>query len=146
MVQPVVIRAEQHQIGQLGGTAVFPVPEVVGVQTTGRITAGNRARAVAVLEGAAKPPVDHAGRPAGTNDLAITFEPNFTGGITAQVAAFGVGQQRTQMQCGGALGHVEMHHHRGVLPVGAAGHLGIPSGFDQTHKRLDGGRQRRPLI
>ncbi|VBA47027.1 hypothetical protein LAUMK13_05760 [Mycobacterium innocens] len=146
MVAAVVIRAEQHQIGQLGGTTVFPVPEVVGVQTTGSAAPGNRARAVAVLEGAAKPPVDHAGRPAGTDELAITFEPNFTGGITAQVAAFGIGQQRTQMQRRGALGHVEMHHHRGVLPVGPAGHLGIPSGLHQTHKRLDGARQRRPLI
>jgi hypothetical protein len=31
VVQPVVIWADQHQVGQLGGTAVFPVADVVGV-------------------------------------------------------------------------------------------------------------------
>ena len=64
MVQPVVIRAYQHQVDQLGGAAVFPVPDVVGVQTAGGATAGNRARGVAVLERAAQPPVDLTGRPA----------------------------------------------------------------------------------
>jgi hypothetical protein len=79
MVQPVMIRADQHQVGQLGGTAVFPVPEVMGVQTTGGSTARNRARAVAMLQRAAKPPVDQPGRPAGTNGLAKPFEPDFAG-------------------------------------------------------------------
>ena len=64
MVQPVVIGADQHQVGQLGGPAVFPVPEVVGVQTAGGPAAGNRAGGVAVLEGTAKPTVDQAGRTA----------------------------------------------------------------------------------
>jgi hypothetical protein len=31
VVQPVVIRADQYQVGQLGGAAVFPVPEVMCV-------------------------------------------------------------------------------------------------------------------
>src|ERR1700758_2680548 len=31
MMQPVMVRAEQHQVGQFGGAAVFPVPEVMGV-------------------------------------------------------------------------------------------------------------------
>jgi hypothetical protein len=85
-----VIRAYQHQVEQLGETAVLPVPDVVGVQTAGGTTAGNRARGVAVLERAAKPPVDQAGRSAGADDLAVTFEPDFTGGITGQLSAFGV--------------------------------------------------------
>ena len=76
----------------------------MGVQTTGGATARNRAHAVAMLQRAAKPPVDQPGRPAGTNGLAVTFEPDFAGGITGQVAAFGVGEQRTQMQCRSALG------------------------------------------
>ena len=118
MVQPVMIRADQHQVGQLRGAAVFPVPEVMGVQTTGGATARNRAHALAILQRAAKPPVDQAGRPAGTNDLAVTFQPDFTRGITRQVSAFGLGQQRTQMQRRSALLNVEVHHHRGVLPVG----------------------------
>ena len=142
VVQPVVIRAYQHQVGQLGGAAVFPVPDVVCVQTAGGTTAGNRAHGVAVLERAAKPPVDHAGRSAGADDLAVTFEPDFTRGITGQVSALGVGEQRTQMQRGGALLNVEVHHHSGVLPVWAAGRLGVPAGLDQAHKRLDGARQR----
>ena len=88
VVQPVVIWAYQHQVEQLGGTTVFPVPQVVCVQTAGGPTAGNRARGVAVLERAAKPPVDQAGRSAGADDLPVTFEPDFTGGITDQVSAF----------------------------------------------------------
>ena len=103
MVQPVVIGADQHQVGQLGGAAVFPVPDVVGVQTAGGSTTGNRAGAVAVLERTAQPAVDQAGRPPGADDLAVTFEPDFTGGITGQVSAFGLGEQRTQMQRSGAL-------------------------------------------
>jgi hypothetical protein len=31
VMQPVVERAEQHQVGQFGGAAVFPMLEVVGV-------------------------------------------------------------------------------------------------------------------
>ena len=31
VVQPVVVGADQHQIVQLGCSAVFPVPDVVGV-------------------------------------------------------------------------------------------------------------------
>ena len=141
-----MIRAQQHQVGQLGGTAVFPVPQVVGVQTTGGTTARNRAHAVAVLQGATKPPVDQPCHTAGTNDLAVTFEPDFTRGITRQVSAFGIGQQRTQMQCRSPLLDVDVHHHGGVLPVRAAGRLGIPARLDQTQKRLDGGRERGPLL
>jgi hypothetical protein len=40
-------------LGQFGGAAVFPVPQVVGVQTAGGPTAGHRAHGVAVFEGAA---------------------------------------------------------------------------------------------
>jgi hypothetical protein len=117
----------------------------MGMQTTSGATTRDRAHPVAMLQRAAKPPVDHPGRPAGTNDLAVTFEPHFTGGIAAQVSAFGLRQQRTQMQCRSALLNVEVHHHGGVLPVWAAGRLGIPSRFDQAHKRLGGGGQRGPL-
>ncbi|VBA33669.1 hypothetical protein LAUMK191_04170 [Mycobacterium attenuatum] len=38
----------------------------------------------------------------------MALQPDFTGGITAQVLAFGVGQQRTPMQRGGALFDVEV--------------------------------------
>ena len=41
---------------------------------------------------------------------------------------------------------VQMHHHRGVLPVGPARGLGVPPGLDQPHERLTGARHRRPLI
>ena len=98
MVQPVVIGAEEHEVGQLGGAAVFPVPDVVCVETAGGSTAGNRAGGVAVLECTAQPAVDQAGRPPGADGLPVAFEPDFTGGITGQVSAFGVGEQRTQMQ------------------------------------------------
>ena len=60
-----------------------------------------------MLERAAKPPVDRTGRPPGTNDLAVAFEPDLTGGITGQVAAVGVAEQRTQMQGRGTLFNVD---------------------------------------
>jgi hypothetical protein len=125
-----VIWAYQHQVEQLGGTTVFPVPDVVCVQTAGGPTAGNRARGVAVLERAAKPPADQAGRSAGADDLPVTFEPDFTGGITDQVSAFAVGEQRAQMQRRGALLNVDVHYRSGVMPVWPAGRLGVPSGLD----------------
>ncbi len=146
MVQPVVIGAQQDQVGQLGGAAVFPVPDVVGVQTAGGPAAGNHAAAVAVLQRAAQPPVDHPGRAAGTNGLAVALEPDFAGGVTREVGAFGIRQQRTQMQRRDSLLDVDVHHHRGVLPVRASGRLGVPAGLDQAHERLDGARKRGPLI
>ncbi|MDT5163452.1 MAG: hypothetical protein QOC88_346, partial [Mycobacterium sp.] len=45
------------------------MPDVVGVQTTGGTTAGNRARGLAVLERAAKPAVDQPGCSAGADGL-----------------------------------------------------------------------------
>jgi hypothetical protein len=119
------------------------VPDVVCVQTTGSAAAGHRAGGLAVLEGAAKPAVDQPGRSAGADDFAVTLEPDFTGGITGQVSVFGVGEQRAQMQRGGALLYVDVHHYGGVLPVGAPRRLRVPSGFDQADKRLDSAWQRR---
>src|SRR6476659_9450349 len=49
------------------------------------------------------------------------------------------------MQRRDALLDVQMHHHRGVLPVGPARGLGVPPGLHQPHKRLTAARQRRPL-
>ena len=50
------------------------------------------------------------------------------------------------MQRRDALLDVQMHHHRGVLPVGPARGLGVPPGLDQPHERLTAARHRRPLI
>ena len=61
MVQPVVIRAEQDQVVQVGGAAVLPVPQVVGVQAAGGSAAGDHTAVVAVLQGAAQPAADAAG-------------------------------------------------------------------------------------
>ena len=113
------------------------------MQTAGNTTAGNRAGGLAVLERAAKPPVDLAGCSAGADDLAVTLKPDFIRGITGQISAFGLGEQRTQMQRGGARGNVDVYHHSGVMPVWPPCRLGIPSGLDQAHKRLEGARQRR---
>ena len=146
VVQPMVIRTHQHQVEQFGKTTIFPVPDVVCMQTTGGPTAGNRAGGMAVLERTAKPPVDHPARSAGADDLTITFEPDFTRGITGQVSAFGVGEQRAQMQRGHALLNIDVHHHRGVLPVWPAGRLIVPSNRDEAHKRLDGGGKRGTVL
>ena len=83
MVQPVVIGAQQHQVVQLGGAAVFPVPQVMGVQTAGGATAGNRAHGMAVLERAAQPPVDQPRAPSGTDGLAN--RSNQTSQVASQV-------------------------------------------------------------
>ena len=48
-----MIGADQHQVGQFGVAAVFPVPDVVCVQTAGGPAPGNRTRGMAVLEGTA---------------------------------------------------------------------------------------------
>lgn len=74
MVQPVVIGAYQHEVGQLGGAAVFPVPDVVGVQTAGGPAARNRAGGVAVLEGTAQPAVDLAGPATQLRDFVLDIE------------------------------------------------------------------------
>jgi hypothetical protein len=50
------------------------------------------------------------------------------------------------MQRRDALGDVEVDHDCGVLPVGAAGGLGVPAGFDQAHKRVDGAWQRGTIL
>jgi hypothetical protein len=50
---------------------------------------------MAVLQRAAQPAVDGAGGSAGADRLAVAFEPDFAGGITGQILAVGVGQQRT---------------------------------------------------
>ena len=68
-----------------GRAAVFPVPDVVCVETAGGSAAWNRAGGVAVLKRTAKPAVDQAGRPPGADGLSVAFEPDFTGGITGQV-------------------------------------------------------------
>ena len=141
-----MIRTQQDQVGQFGEPAVFPMPNVVCVQSAGGATAWNRAGPVTVLECAAKPSADRAGRSAGTDDLTVTFEPDFTRGITGEVLAVGVGEQRTEMQCRDALSDVDVHHHRGALPVRAPGRLGVPAGFNQAHERISGVGHRPSLI
>ena len=80
--------AHQHEIGQVGGAAVFPVPEVVSVQTAGGPAAGNRAAAITMLQRAAQPAADRAGRPPGTDDPTVALEPDLAGGLAEQVTAF----------------------------------------------------------
>ena len=138
--------ADQDQVGQLGGAAVFPVLDVVCVQTAGGPATGNRAGGMAVFQGAAKPSVDQPGGPPGTDDLTVAFEPRFTGGITGQVPTFRLRQQRAQMQGSDPLLDVHMHHHGGVVSVRAAAHLGVPAGLDQPQERLGGAGQRGPSI
>jgi 6-phosphofructokinase len=67
------------------------MPDVVGVQTAGGPAPGYHAAVVAVLEGAAQPSVDGAGRPSGADHLTVAFEPHLAGGITGQVAALVIG-------------------------------------------------------
>ncbi len=91
-------------------------------------------------------PVDRSGGPPRPDDAAVAVKPGFAHGVAAQVAALVVGEQRTQVQVGDALVEVEVHDHGGVLPVGAAGDLGVPAGVDQVEERIHGGGQRGSLI
>ena len=36
-----------------------------------------------------------------------------------------------------ALVDVDMHHHRGVMPVRPPGRVSVPTRLDQTHERID---------
>ena len=96
-----------------------------------------------MLQGAAQPPVDRARRAPGADRAAGAFEPHLAGRIAAQVLAFGVGEQRTQMQRPDLLVDVDVHDHGGVLGVRASRHLAVPAGRDQLHERIHGIRHRR---
>ena len=91
MVGPVVIGADQDEVVQLGGAAVFPMPNVVGMQTAGGPASGYHAAAVAVLESAAQAAADLSGFPSGADHLPVAFEPDLAGGITGQIAAVIIG-------------------------------------------------------
>jgi hypothetical protein len=91
MVGPVMVRADQHQVLQFGGSAVLPVLDVVGVQSAGRPAPGHHTAAVAVLENAAQPTPDRTGRPSRADHPPVAFEPDLAGGITGQVATVVIG-------------------------------------------------------
>jgi hypothetical protein len=82
MMQPVMIRTQQDKVVQLGRAAVFPMPDVMGVQTTSSAATRHRTRPMAMLEGTTKPTVDHPRGSTRADDLPVTFEPHLTGGIT----------------------------------------------------------------
>ena len=58
MMQPVMIRTQQDEVVQLGRAAVFPMPDVMGVQTTSSATTRHRTRGMTMLEGTTKPTVE----------------------------------------------------------------------------------------
>ena len=121
------------------------MPNVVRVPA-GRPATGHRAGGVSVLERTTQPPVDRPRRATRPDHLSVAFEPHFTGGITQQISAIRISEQRTQMQRREALLDIEMHHHRGLLPVRAARRLGVPPRIDQTHERRTRGGQGRRLL
>ena len=53
VVQPVMVWTHQNQIVEFSRAAVFPVLQVMGVQTAGGATPRHHAAPVAMLEGAA---------------------------------------------------------------------------------------------
>jgi hypothetical protein len=50
------------------------------------------------------------------------------------------------MQRSDPLVEIQMHHHRGVLPMRTTSGLTVPPGLDQPHERLASARQRRPIL
>ncbi len=145
-----VIGAHQHQVVQFGGATVFPVHQMMGVQSAGGPATGDHAAVIAVLQRTAQPTADLAGGAGGAEGLAVALEPGFDGGLAEQVLAFFVGEQRTQMQRGhrGVGVEVEVHDDGGVLAVRATCRLSVPAGFDETHERIDiiGKRWRLPVF
>ena len=53
MVQPMMVRAQQDQIGQLRGPAVLPMHDVMSMQTAGGPAARHRTTTIPMLEGTA---------------------------------------------------------------------------------------------
>ncbi len=76
------------------------------MQTPGGPTTGNHTRAVAMLKRTTQPTIDLTSRSTAANDLPVTFKPGLKGGITEQISAFGLAEQRTQVQASGTLLHV----------------------------------------
>lgn len=145
MVCPVVIRADEHEVLEVGGAAVFPVHDVMGMKAACCPTAGNHTAMVAVFQGAAQSAADGPRGPSRANGLTVAFQPYLAGGVAQEVLAFLVGEHRTQMQCGDAVLDVQMHCDRGVLTVRAARHFSVPAGFDQAHEGVDIVRERPRL-
>ena len=143
VVQPVMVRADEDEIVQLGQAAVLPMLEVVGVQAAGRAAAGHHTTAIPMLQRPTQPPIDRTGGPAGADRAPGPFEPHLAGRIAAQVLAFGVGEQRPQMQRPDLLVDVDVDDHGGVLAMRAPRHLAVPAGGDQLHERIHGIRHRR---
>ena len=114
VMQPVVIRADQHEVVQIGRPAIFPMHDVMGMQSTGGATARRHTAAVAVFEGAAQPPADGAGAAPDPDRLPLAFEPHLTGGIAEQVTPVIISQHRAQMQRRDAVLDIQMHGHSGV--------------------------------
>jgi len=143
---PVMVSADQRQILEFGGAAVFPVPQVLGMQTPGGPTPRNHACLVAMFQCPAQPAADRSSGPPGPDHSAVAFEPHLAGRIAQQESAIVLGEQRPQMQRCDAVLHVDVHHRGGALPVRAPRHLGIPAGLDHTHEGVDGVGKRRRLL
>ncbi|COW28556.1 Uncharacterised protein [Mycobacterium tuberculosis] len=59
-----------------------------------------------MLKRTTQPTIDLTSRSTAANDLPVTFKPGLKGGITEQISAFGLAEQRTQVQASGTLLHV----------------------------------------
>jgi hypothetical protein len=53
MMSPVMVRTDQDEILEFGGPAVLPMPDVMGVQTTGGPTTRYHTAAITMLQHAA---------------------------------------------------------------------------------------------
>ena len=115
--------------------------DVMSVQTPGGPTSGHRAGRVAILQRTAPPAADQPRRPPRPDRLPGAFEPHLTDGITGQIAPIGIREQRPHMQPPRRVGlNVDVHHHRGLLPVRPGSGLGAPAGVDQAQERRAGVR------
>ena len=94
--EPVVPSAEKDQIVQVGGSALAPVEDVVGVDPGGPSAAGEPASPVAGLEQPSQPPGDRHGPPSHPDDPVVPLDGAFDDRITGQPSGGVVGYQGAQ--------------------------------------------------
>jgi hypothetical protein len=114
VVSGVVEPAQGEEISGVGGSAVFPVVDVVDLQAGGAVAAGDGAAAVAVFDGASELSVDVAGLASGVERGAGgVVGDGADGGVAEEVAALVVGQGEAevghQLRAVGSGLEVEVH-------------------------------------
>ena len=138
--------ADEDEVPQFGGSVVFPVDDVVCVESAGGVTAGDAAGAIAAFEGAADPSGDLPGGACSAERDPMVFEPRLEPCVTGQVAALRLAQRGAECERGVVRSGFEVHDDGGAVAVGPLGNLGVPAVFAETYERVGQGRERRRYL